>query len=60
MPVALRDRGDELDARAAETRARLEEGRLKREAEEREKAAQKYVRKEYKTGGMSGGCCFNG
>ncbi|GIL73740.1 hypothetical protein Vretifemale_3865 [Volvox reticuliferus] len=36
--------------RAAETRAKLEEARRTREEEERAKAAQRYVRKDYKTG----------
>lgn len=51
VPDALR--GADLSARAAETRARLEEARLAKEAEERDKAAQKYTRREYKTGKMS-------
>ncbi|GIL49343.1 hypothetical protein Vafri_5718 [Volvox africanus] len=39
--------------RAAETRAKLEEARRIREEEERAKAAQRYVRKDYKTGQMT-------
>lgn len=55
VPDALR--GMDLSARAADTRARLEEARLAKEAEERDKAAQKYTRKEYKTGKMTGASC---
>jgi hypothetical protein len=41
---------------AEQTRKRLEEAAKKKEAEEREKAALRYQRKDYRTGRLTGGC----
>lgn len=43
---------------AEATRRRLEEAAARKEAEEREKAAQRYQRKEYRTGKLTGAPCL--
>ena len=45
---------------AEATRRRLEEAAARKEAEEREKAAQRYQRKEYRTGKLTGALCREG
>ena len=45
----------DVSARAADTRGRLEDAARRKEVEEREMAAQKYKRREYTTGKLSGG-----
>lgn len=46
----------DTSTRAADTRTRLAEAAKRKEEEERAAAAQRYQRKEYKTGRMTGGC----